>query len=233
MQLPSGWHGLPPEASSEIEAAQLRGENVAIYEQCRSKKQDWWDTCQMDFANMQQTNLRSGTRRIARRIVDAGVEEPSPAMPAEVNTYGSLSTVALEDETLRGVWQEPNVDRQRRKKIFDSLRTCYRAFRGRVGHHASLLLRLPSAKECGRLAMDRSDSTLEVCCHLGIATEHAIYACSFATALCRLCYRASYKIKEACEQIFASSACSAKQTCARVRPYPTKHYLSGVHAQVS
>ena len=71
--------------------------------------------------------------------------------------------------------------------------------------HASLLLRLPSAKECGRLAMDRSDSTLEVCCHLGIATKHAIYACSFATALCRLCYRASYKMREACEQIFPSS----------------------------
>ena len=73
--------------------------------------------------------------------------------------------------------------------------------------------------------MDRSDSTLEVCCYLGIATEHAIDACSFATALCRLCYRASYEIRKACEQIFPSSACSAKQTCARVRSYPTKYYL--------
>ena len=82
-------------------------------------------------------------------------------------------------------------------------------------------------------AMDRSDSTLEVCCHLGIATEHAIYACSFAKALCRLCYRASYKIRKACERIFPSSACSAKQTCARVRSYPTQYYLFGVHAQVS
>ena len=109
----------------------------------------------------------------------------------------------------------------------------YRAFRGRVGHHVSLVLRLPSAKKCGRLAMDSSDSTLEVCCHLGIATEHAIYACSFAKALCRLCYRASYKIRKACERIFPSSACSAKQTCARVRSYPTKYYLFGVHAQVS
>ena len=54
-------------------------------------------------------------------------------------------------------------------------------------------------------ALDRSDSTLEACCHLGIATEHAIYACSFATALCRLCCRASYKRREACEQIFPSS----------------------------
>ena len=90
VQFPSGWHDLPPQASSAIEAARLRGENVAIYEQCRSKKQDWWDTYQMDFANMQQTNLRSGTRRIARRIVDAGVEESSPAMPAELNAYGSL-----------------------------------------------------------------------------------------------------------------------------------------------
>ena len=53
--------------------------------------------------------------------------------------------------------------------------------------------------------MDRSDSTLKVCCHLGIATEHAIYACSFATALCRFCCRASYKRREACEQIFPSS----------------------------
>ena len=53
--------------------------------------------------------------------------------------------------------------------------------------------------------MDSSDSTLEVCCHLGIATEHAIYACSFAKALCRLCYRASYKMREACEQIFPYS----------------------------
>ena len=53
--------------------------------------------------------------------------------------------------------------------------------------------------------LDKSDSTLEACCHLGIATEHAIYACSFATALCRLCYRASYKMREACRQIFPSS----------------------------
>ena len=71
----------------------------------------------MDFANMQQTNLRSGTRRIARRIVDAGVEESSPAMPAELNAYGSLRGVSQEpDETLTGVWQEPDVDRQRKKK---------------------------------------------------------------------------------------------------------------------
>ena len=82
-------------------------------------------------------------------------------------------------------------------------------------------------------ALDRSDSTLEACCHLGIATEHAIYACSFATALCRLCCRASYKRREACEQIFPSSACSAKQTCARVRSHPTTYYLFGVHALVS
>ena len=55
----------------------------------------------MDFANMQQTNLRSGTRRIARRIVDAGVEESSLAMPAELNAYGSLRGVSQEpDETL-------------------------------------------------------------------------------------------------------------------------------------
>ena len=101
------------------------------------------------------------------------------------------------------------------------------------GHHVSLLLRLPSAKKCGRLAIDSSDSTLEVCCHLGIATEHANYACSFAKALCRLCYRASYKIRKAREQIFPSSASSAKRTCARVRSYPTKYYLFGVHAQVS
>ena len=117
VQFPSGWHDLPPEASSEIEAARLRGENVAIYEQCRSKKQDWWDTYQMDFANMQQTNLRSGTRRIARRIVDAGVEESSPAMPAELNAYGNLRGVSREpEETLTSVWQEPDVDRQRKKK---------------------------------------------------------------------------------------------------------------------
>ena len=116
VQFPSGWHDLPPQASSEIEAARLRGENVAIYEQCRSKKQDWWDTYQMDFANMQQTNLRSGTRRIARRIVDAGVEESSPAMPAKLNAYGSLRGVSQEpDETLTGVWHEPDVDRQRKK----------------------------------------------------------------------------------------------------------------------
>ena len=38
VQFPSGWHDLPPQASSAIEAARLRGENVAIYEQCRSKK---------------------------------------------------------------------------------------------------------------------------------------------------------------------------------------------------
>ena len=78
-----------------------------------------------------------------------------------------------------------------------------------------------------------SDPRSDRCCHLGIATEHAIYACSFATALRRLCYRASYKMREACERIFPSSACSAKQTCARVRSYPTTYYLFGVHAQVS
>ena len=116
VQFPSGWHDLPPQASSEIEAARLRGENVAIYEQCRSKKQDWWDTYQMGLANMQQTNLRSGTRRIARRIVDAGVEESSPAMRAGLNAYGSLRGVSQEpDETLTSVWQEPDVYRQRNK----------------------------------------------------------------------------------------------------------------------
>ena len=83
--------------------------------------------------------------------------------------------------------------------------------------HVSLLLRLPSAKKCGRLAMDSSDSTLEVCCHLGIATEHAIYACSFATALCRLCYRASYEMREACEQIFPSSLFGKTNMRLRVR----------------
>ena len=72
----------------------------------------------MDFANMQQTNLRSGTRRIARRIVDAGVEESSPAMPAELNAYGCLLRhVSQEpDETLTGVWQEPDVNTQRKKR---------------------------------------------------------------------------------------------------------------------
>ena len=103
VQFPSGWHDLPPQASSEIEAARLRGENVAIYEQCRSKKQNWWDTYQMDLANMQQTNVRSGTRRMARRIVDAGFEASSAAMPKELHAYGSLSTVARDNETLRGV----------------------------------------------------------------------------------------------------------------------------------
>ena len=105
VQFPSGWHDLPPQASSEIEAARLRGENVAIYEQCRSKKQNWWGTYQMDLANMQQANVRSGTRRMARRIVDAGFEASSAAMPKELHAYGSLSTVALEDEPLRAVWQ--------------------------------------------------------------------------------------------------------------------------------
>ena len=57
--------------------------------------------------------LRSGTRRIARRIVDADVEESSPAMPAELNAYGVPQEP---DETLTGVWQEPDVDRQRKKK---------------------------------------------------------------------------------------------------------------------
>ena len=72
----------------------------------------------MDFANMQQTNLRSGTRRIARRIVDAGVEESSPAMPAELNAYGSLRGVSQEpDETLTGVWQEPEENRLRKEKL--------------------------------------------------------------------------------------------------------------------
>ena len=97
-------------ASSAIEAARLRGETVATYEQCRSRKQHWWDTYQMDFANMQQANLRSGTRRIARRIVDAGVEESSPAMPAGLNVPQEP------DELLTGVWQEPDVDRQRKKQ---------------------------------------------------------------------------------------------------------------------
>ena len=74
-------------------------------------------------------------------------------------------------------------------------RHCYRA------SYVSRSFHVP----CSVCAMDNSDSTLEVCCHLGIATEHAIYACSFAKALCRLCCRASYKRREACEQIFPSS----------------------------
>ena len=48
VQFPPGWHDLPPEASCAIEAGRRRGENVATYEQCRSKKQGRWDTYQMD-----------------------------------------------------------------------------------------------------------------------------------------------------------------------------------------
>ena len=71
VQFPSGWQDLPPEASRAIEASFATGEDVATYEQCRSKKQDWWDTYQIDFASMEQTNIRSGRQRNARRIAIA------------------------------------------------------------------------------------------------------------------------------------------------------------------
>jgi hypothetical protein len=112
VQFPSGWQDLPSEVSCKIEAARLRGENVAVYEQCRSNHKDWWDTYQIDFGNMQQRNLRSGRLRGARRIVDEGDEESAPAMLSESNAYESHSTLTLEDLPLEGVWQEPEEDSQ-------------------------------------------------------------------------------------------------------------------------
>ena len=106
VQFPSGWQDLPPEVFCKIEAARLRGENVAIYEQCRSKKKDWWDKYQINFSSMQQTNLHSGRMRKARRIVDEGKEE-SAAAPLMMEDQ---SKVAIDCAQLEGGWQEPEED---------------------------------------------------------------------------------------------------------------------------
>ena len=78
----------------------------------------------MDFANMTQTNIRSGRVRGARRIVVQGNEESAPAMlqledvskvPRQ-RMYAPLHGVRQEPEEDEGVWQEPDVDRQRKKQ---------------------------------------------------------------------------------------------------------------------
>ena len=91
VQFPSGWQDIPPEISCKIEAARLGGEHVAVFEQCRSKKTNWWDTYQIDFGTMIQINLRSGRMRRAQRIVVVDDEE---------------STLALEDLPLEWRWYE-------------------------------------------------------------------------------------------------------------------------------
>ena len=65
---------------------------------------------------MQRTNLRSGTMRGARRIIDDGDEESAPAMLSESNAYGGHSTLALEDLPLEGVWKEPEEDTEKTRQ---------------------------------------------------------------------------------------------------------------------
>ena len=47
--------------------------------------------------------------------------------------------------------------------------------------------------------MHRSDSALDVCCLLSIATDHAMYACKLVTAFAAQ----KAEMREACEQIFS------------------------------
>ena len=101
VKFPSGWQDLPPEASCKTEAARNDGKHVVEYEQCRSKKQDWWDPYRIVFSTMQQTNLRSGTVRETRRLVtSAGAPE-----------LAKLPTLLFEPAR-GGVWKEPSDDEE-------------------------------------------------------------------------------------------------------------------------
>jgi len=68
VQFPSGWQDLPSDASADIEREFSSGSAEAQYQQCRSKKENIWNTYQITFKRMQQQNLQSGRLREARRI---------------------------------------------------------------------------------------------------------------------------------------------------------------------
>ena len=108
VKFPSGWMDLPLEASRDIESAQIGGKDYAEYMQCRSPKKEWWDPYRIVFSTMQQQNLRSGTVRQARRVM-----ETSPP-PHVTNTTPTdcdelPQTTATEDDEIprRGIWEKP------------------------------------------------------------------------------------------------------------------------------
>ena len=118
VKFPSSWMDLPLEASRDIESAQIGGEDYAEYMQCRSHKKEWWDPYRIVFSTMQQRNLRSGTVRQARRVMETSplphVMETTPTDCDELP-----QTTPTEDEEIprRGIWEEPEVDKTSLNKI--------------------------------------------------------------------------------------------------------------------
>ena len=118
VKFPAGWMDLPSEASRDIESARIDGKDHAEYMQCRSHKKEWWDPYRIVFSTMQQRNLRSGTVRQARRVMETSplphVMETTPTDCDELP-----QTTPTEDDEIprRGIWEEPEGKKTSLNKI--------------------------------------------------------------------------------------------------------------------
>ena len=92
MQFPKQWFEYDPEINTDIERQCQNGERVAHFQQCRSKKRDWWYDYTIEFDHMEQRNTRSNRVRKVRRI--------------ERSVCGAWSTAPLprQADDLTGVW---------------------------------------------------------------------------------------------------------------------------------
>ena len=92
VQFPKQWIEYDPEINTDIERQYQNGERVDHFQQCRSKKRDWWDDYTIEFDRMEQRNTRSNRVRKVRRI--------------ERSVCGAWSTAPLprQADELTGVW---------------------------------------------------------------------------------------------------------------------------------
>ena len=92
VQFPKQWNEYDPEINTDIEQQYQNGTRVAHFQQCRSKKRDWWDDYTIEFDRMEQRNTRSNYVRKVRRI--------------ERSVCGAWSTAPLprQADELTGVW---------------------------------------------------------------------------------------------------------------------------------
>ena len=99
VKFPAGWMDLPSEASRDIESARIDGKDHAEYMQCRSHKKEWWDPYRIVFSTMQQRNLRSGTVRQARRVMET--------TPTDCDELPQTTPTEDDEIPRRGIWEEP------------------------------------------------------------------------------------------------------------------------------
>ena len=68
VQFPKQWIEYEPAINTDIEQQFQNSTNVAHFQQCKSRKRDWWDDYTIAFDRMEQRNTRSGCVRKVRRI---------------------------------------------------------------------------------------------------------------------------------------------------------------------